>query len=181
MELMSQSACCLQIFCPSDQSTNTQSGRRKYTAMPRTMVTIPSVRMSLRQSAISFASSARSDWIPPFPTRETSGSHTIKRKCKYTADDCTEVAEYRDQNDTLSQLVRSVPVTKLQEYTRPKSSFLQNDSISIMIAVFSCCLETYHKSKEGTNGIESAGVLDGRMAAQYDTPRYLTLSAVCIS
>jgi hypothetical protein len=143
--------------------------------MPRTMVTIPSVRISLRQSAMLSTASVRSDGILPFPTRETSGSYTIESKRKHTTDDRTEVTEYRDQNDTLGQFVGPVPVAKLQEYARPQSSFLQGGPVSIKISVFSCCLVTYHESEESTNGIESTGILDSRMTAQNDTPGDLTL------
>jgi hypothetical protein len=148
--------------------------------MPRAMVTIPSVRISLRQSAMLSTASVQSDGISPFPTRETSGSYSIESKRKHTTDDRTEVAEYRDQNDTLSQFVGPVPVAKLQEYARPQSSFLQDGPISIRISVFSCCLATYHESKESSNGIESARILDSRMAAQHDTPGDLTSSVVGI-
>ena len=55
----------------------------------------------------------------PIPARETTGSDTVESECQNTTDDSTEVTKDRHQNDTLSQLVGSVPVAELQKYAWP--------------------------------------------------------------
>jgi hypothetical protein len=74
--------------------------------------------------SIIVASRTRAFVTSPLPTRETSSCDSIESECQNATDDSTEVTEDGYQDYTLSQLVGSVPVAKLQQDAWPQTGFL---------------------------------------------------------